>query len=83
VAKNTIKIQRLLLTPFDFKCLLVLARSLQSSWHRPPDGPPAEHQGVSTMTARFASLHQTVAVSAALLLTAALVLFSTPVIPVA
>lgn len=35
------------------------------------------------MTVRLASLHQTVALSAAVLLTAALVLFSTPVIPVA
>ncbi len=35
------------------------------------------------MTARLVSLHQTVALSAAVLLTAALVLFSTPVIPIA
>ncbi|NLS27584.1 hypothetical protein S2M10_25820 [Sphingomonas sp. S2M10] len=35
------------------------------------------------MIVRLASLHQTVAVSAAVLLTTALVLFSTPVVPVA
>ncbi len=35
------------------------------------------------MTDRLFSLHQTVALSAAVLLTAALVLFSTPVIPIA
>lgn len=35
------------------------------------------------MTIRFASLQHTVAVSAAVLFTAALVLFSTPVIPIA
>jgi len=60
-----------------------LARSLQLPWHRRPDGPERQDQGMNIMSIRFQNA-QNLALSffGALLFTALMVSAAVPVVPV-